>query len=47
MKKINYQTLYDNGYLLIKNALNENKLYEIEKSINNDINKLYIIKIIY
>jgi len=44
MNTLNYQTLYDNGFILIKNALNENELYEIEKSINNDLINYILLK---
>jgi hypothetical protein len=45
MNILNYQTLYNNGYLLIKNALNENELYEMEKSINNELINYTLLKL--
>jgi len=44
MNKKNHQTLYDNGFLLIKNGLNENELYEMEKSINNELIDYILLK---
>ena len=44
MNKKNHQTLFDNGFLLIKNGLNENELYEMEKSINNELIDYILLK---
>ena len=41
----NYQTLHNEGYLIIKNALNDKELYEIEKSINNKLINYKLLKL--
>lgn len=44
MDILNNKTLNEDGYLLIKNGLNENELIFLEKSINNKLINYTLLK---